>query len=78
MKDIVNPYGEVLRTDLELSDLEVGKTYAGNRCIQPEYLKDYPLTIIRKGRKNVFVKAGDLPNEFSVAPFMLSFIEKED
>ena len=53
---------------LELSDIEVGKDYKGAKYIQPGYLANSILTVVKKGRKNVTVKHPAYSDKFSVAP----------
>lgn len=59
---------------LELSDIEVGKDYKGAKYIQPGYLANAKLTVVKKGRKNVSVKHCAYNELFSVAPeYLLEF-----
>lgn len=79
MQEIRSQWGHILSIELELSDIEVGKTYKGNRQIDPQYLNASKLTVLRKGRKNVFVSDPAYPNEeFNVAPYMLDEIKDDE
>ena len=73
MREVVNLWGDVIETQLEMDDVIVGREYIGNRRIDPKYLQNSKLTVLRKGKKNVICNAEEYgQEEFPIRPFMLS------
>lgn len=76
MKEVKNPWNGNIETELELTDIEVGKQYRGNKHISPAYLQNATLTVKKKGRKNVTCTHEAYKGEtFSIEPRMLYVIE---
>ena len=76
MKRVINIWGEVIREDLEMSDIVLDQTYIGNNHISPKYLENMVLVAKRKGRKNVVMSCKEYPGEsFYIMPFMLEEVK---
>lgn len=73
MKDIRNLWGEIIETQLELCDINVGDVCKVNGHGKPHYLIGDTVTVIKKGRKKVVVQDATYPDELiTLSPYMLT------
>ena len=76
MVELKNTWGEVFEVNLEMSDIELDQQYTCNKRTEPTYLNGNTVTVVRKGKKNVFVTTEMYPNEeFAVRPYMLDNLQ---
>ena len=76
MVDVINKWGEVIRKDLEMSDILIGKSYRANKYACPQYLENSKLVAVGIGKKNAKFTCSEYPGEyFYLMPYMLDVIE---
>lgn len=78
MIDVINNWGEIIRKDLEMSDIVIGNTYRANKYVCPQYLENSSLVAVSKGKKNIKLTCDEYPGEyFYLMPFMLNVMKGE-
>lgn len=76
MKHIISMWGQELRSEYELEDIEVGVEYACNKHVEPRYLEDDVVKCIAIGKKRITVSDSKYPEEvFHIYPSMLQVKE---